>query len=193
LTGWTGTAADTIAVMTGERRRVLLGGPPGCGKTTAIDAALRELVLAGVPVGGFVTRERRNEAGRRYGFDVLALAGPSRQVSDVGWSTGVRVGRYGVDIPAFEAVALPALRRAMGSGDGVVVIDELGLVQLNSPAFVELLAELLGTSKPILATVHTKPHRVTDAIKARPDFELIAVTEANRDTLPCQLVSRFSC
>ncbi|MGH3998240.1 MAG: nucleoside-triphosphatase [Pseudonocardiaceae bacterium] len=45
------------------------------------------------------------------------------------FQTGVRVGRFGVDVPAFERVALPALRRAQEIG-GAVIIDEVGRMEL---------------------------------------------------------------
>jgi nucleoside-triphosphatase len=61
-----------------------------------------------VPVGGFTTRELR-EHGKRVRFMVEAIDGPSALIARVGWTSGPRVGRYRVDVAAFEAVALPAL------------------------------------------------------------------------------------
>jgi len=48
---------------------------------------------------------------------------------------GPIVGRYHVDVAAFEGLALPAIRRAARRG-GVVIIDELGQMELFSPAFI---------------------------------------------------------
>jgi len=170
--------------------RILLTGSPGCGKTTAARAALELLRAAGIPVGGFVTEERRGADGQRFAFEVVAVDGPRRTMSHVDWDTGVQVGRYNIDVAAFEAVALPALQRA-AIGDGIVVVDELGMAQLSSARFVDVLTELLDGTNPILATVHTKPHPVTDAIKARRDVEVITVTQATRDALPFDVATRF--
>src|ERR671934_145721 len=52
-----------------------------------------------------------------------------------------RVGRYGVDLRTFERVALPALRAA--GRDAVVVVDELGKMELASAAFREAVTDLL--------------------------------------------------
>lgn len=170
--------------------RLLVTGPPGCGKTTAVQVSVDMLRAAGTSVGGFVTRERRGR-GERFAFDVVALDGPSRMMSHVDWDTGVQIGRFGIDVFAFEAVALPALQRATVGG-GLVVVDELGLAQLSSPKFVEALVELFEGGSPILATVHAKSHPVTDAILARPDVEVVTVTDATRDRLPAELASRFT-
>jgi nucleoside-triphosphatase len=169
---------------------VLVTGPPGCGKTTVVLATIGLLRAAGVEVHGFVTRERRDEGGHRYAFDVVDLDGQTAQIANVNWSTGVQVGRYGVDVPSFEQVALPALRRAM-NGNSPVVLDELGSAQLSCGAFVRLLDEILAGPWSILATIHTHAHAITDQIRTRPDIDLIPVTNEGREALPYTLSQQF--
>jgi nucleoside-triphosphatase len=108
----------------------LVTGSPGAGKTTVVGATVDRLRAAGLTVAGFVTREVR-EGGRRVGFEVVALDGPVARIAQVGWSSSVRVGRYHVDVAAFEEVALPAVRQALLAGR-VVVLDELGSMELAS-------------------------------------------------------------
>ena len=169
--------------------RLLVTGIPGAGKTSVTGLVVDRIRLAGVIVDGFVTREMR-VTGRRVGFEVEALSGSQAIIAHVAWSTSVRVGRYGVGVGAFEDVALPAVRRALEAG-GVVVLDELGLMELASERFVELVGEVFEATVPVLATVHQRAHPVTDAIKARPDVELVRVTAENRDELPEVLSERF--
>jgi len=170
-------------------RRLLVAGAPGTGKTTVVGVVVARLRAEGLEVGGFVTREVR-EAGRRVGFEAVALDGPMATIARVGWATGVRVGRYGVDVAAFEGVALPAVRRALEAGR-VVVLDELGLMELVSERFVALVEEVLEAPVAVLATVHRRAHPVTDTIKARSDVELVTVTAENRDELPEVLSERL--
>lgn len=144
------------------------------------------LVAGGVPVGGFVTGEQRDGDGRRTGFVVRDLAGESAVLADQDLVSAVRVGRFGVDVAAFERVGLPALRRAVGSG-GVVVIDEIARMELACPGFVGLVVEAMDSSSPVVATVHARPDPFTDALKARPDVQVIGVDAATRDSLPGQL------
>jgi nucleoside-triphosphatase len=168
--------------------RPLLEGRPGIGKTTVARRLLDLLREAGVPVGGFITRELRS-GGRREGFVVEAASGAQDVLAHVGLPGPPRVGRYGVDLAAFERVALPALR-IPGRG-GVAVVDELGKMELASTPFRDAVAELLGRDVAVVATVQLARHRLTDALKRRPDVQVIRVTEGNRDALPRQLMERL--
>jgi nucleoside-triphosphatase len=73
----------------------------------------------------------------------------------------------------------------------VVVVDELGKMELASAAFRAAVVELLGRDVAVVATVHRARHRFTDALKRRPDIRVVRVTEATRDALPEQLVDRL--
>ena len=169
--------------------RLLITGAPGAGKTTVVRSVTNRLLAGGAGVAGFVTREVR-QAGRRVGFEALALDGRTATIAHVSMTTAVQVRRYGVDVAAFEGVAVPAVRGALQAG-GVVVMDELGLMELASERFVELVGEVFGAPVAVLATVHQRAHPVTDAIKARPDVELVTVTPENRDGLPEVLSEQF--
>lgn len=105
--------------------RILLTGPPRAGKTTLVSRLAGELAASGVPVGGFLTQEIR-EDGDRVGFSVEEIGGPRAPLAHVALSEGPTVGRYRVDVAAFESLALPAIQRAAQRG-GVVIIDELVL------------------------------------------------------------------
>ncbi len=123
--------ATTLARVTGNGcpdpplrpLRFLLEGPPKVGKTVAIRCLVELLREHGATVSGFVTDEIR-ERDRRVGFVVRDMAGPKAVLAHQDFQSGVRVGRFGVDVSAFERVALPALRRARETG-GAVIIDEL--------------------------------------------------------------------
>jgi nucleoside-triphosphatase len=149
-----------------------------------------ELLRArGLPVAGFTTEEIR-EGGRRVGFRVEAVSGERAVLARAGLGSPVRVGRYGVDLEAFERVALPALRAA--APGGVAVIDEIGRMELASSAFREALLRLLGGPARVVATVHVHRHPFTDALKARPDVEVLRVTEATRGDLAERIVRRIA-
>jgi len=169
--------------------RLLLTGTPGVGKTTVVDGVLARLRAADVPVVGFLTRELR-EGGRRVGFAAEALDGPRAVLAHVQRTTGPQVGRYGVDVEAFERVALPALEQAR-EGHAVVVVDELAQMELASAAFVTALDWVFALPVPMVATVHQAQHPVTDRLEQRADIEVIEVTEVNREALPARLSARL--
>jgi nucleoside-triphosphatase len=65
--------------------------------------------------------------GAREGLVVEAVSGAQAVLAHVDVPGPPRAGRYGVDLAAFERVALPALR--LPRTGGVVVVDELGKME----------------------------------------------------------------
>jgi nucleoside-triphosphatase len=98
------------------------------------------------------------------------------------------VSKYGVDLEAFERIALPALAD-VGAGD-IVLIDELGKMELASEEFCRAVHDLFECPATVVATVHIARHPFTDVLKKRPDVETIRVTMRNRAELPQQLADR---
>jgi nucleoside-triphosphatase len=168
--------------------RILLEGRPGAGKSTIARRLADRLSQDGIPVSGFLTEEIR-ESGRRLGFSLERFGGERGVLAHVDLPGPPRVGRYGVDLAAFERVAIPALEQA-GEHE-VAIVDELGKMELASDAFREALAALLDRPVPVVATVQSASHAFTDALKRRRDVETMLVTTANRDELPELLAARL--
>jgi nucleoside-triphosphatase len=163
--------------------RLLIEARPGAGKTTALGRLAERLREAGVPLSGFLTRELR-EQGRRVGFEIETFAGGRGLLAHVDIKGSPRVSRYGVDVDQFERLALPELEPP---SRGVVMIDELGKMELASERFREAVLALFERSVPIVATVHTARHPFTDELKRRPGVSTLRLTSANRDRLPEEL------
>jgi nucleoside-triphosphatase len=172
-----------------RRLRILLEGRPAAGKTTVARRLAELLREARVPLAGFITAELR-ESRRRVGFAVETFDGERATLAHVDLPGPPRVSKYGVDLEAFERVALPAL--ADVRPEHVVAIDELGKMELASEAFCRAVLELFEGPAAIIATVQVARHPFTDGLKGRTDVETIRVTAANRDKLPAQLAARMS-
>ncbi len=162
--------------------RILLTGPPGCGKTTVV-----QKVAAAWPgkAGGFYTREVRR-AGVRLGFEIVTLAGEAAALSHVDFPGPYRVGKYGVDLENFHRVALPALE--VIPGVDLIVVDEVGKMECLSARFVAAMENLWAAAAPLLVTVAAQGGGYITALKAKPGKTLITVTPANRDDLPAHLL-----
>jgi nucleoside-triphosphatase len=169
--------------------RILLEGRPGVGKTTLVRRLAASLADAGISLAGFFTEELR-EAGRRVGFAVETFDGRRAALAHVDLPGGPSVGRYGVDVAAFERLALPALSKAFDAD--LVVIDELGTMELASAAFRAAISDLLEQPVPLVATVHVFRHPFTDALKGRPGVEIVRLSERNRDELSLRLATQLA-
>lgn len=170
-----------------QSTRILLEGRPGSGKTTLARRVVAGLRERDIPVTGFTTEELR-ERGRRVGFAIEVIDGERGTLAHVDFAGLPRVGKYGVDLDALERLAIPAMRVASGV---LVVIDELGKMELASEPFRTAVDDLYASPADVVATVHTFRHPFTDALKARPDVELLRVTSANRDDLARLLVRKL--
>jgi len=170
-----------------ERAKVLLTGRPGIGKTTAIQ---RLLAAAHIEAGGFYTGEIRR-GGQRLGFSLNLLSGKSLVLASVEIAGRWRVGKYGVDVRTFEAAVVPEIEEAIAAAR-LVVMDEIGKMELFSERFREVARRALDSPVPVLGTILSRPHPFADEIRKRRDVRIIEVTLANRDSLPAELMKIFA-
>eukprot|EP00667_Euglena_gracilis_P022236 EG_transcript_24665 len=180
---------------------VLITGLPGVGKTTLLLRTLELLQQAhpGLQLEGFVTEEVRGPRGR-LGFNLRDLQRnttvPLARLTEAGGPPLPQVGRYSVYVRDFEQLALPILRAAQRPGTTpeprVVLVDEIGKMELNSRAFVTEMRALLTSGAVVVATVAEKGGGLIAEAKALPGVRLVTVTAANRDALPAEVVRLVS-
>lgn len=166
---------------------LLITGKPGVGKTTLVERLIEEF-RGYLRLAGFTTTEVRDPQGERLGFDIVTVGGKRGELARVGFQSRIRVGRYGVNLAAFEQLALPEL---VCRDVDLIVVDEIGKMECSSGRFRRAVEDALDSQANVLATIGISGLLFLEAIRGRPDVELITVTERNRDTLVSDLSTRF--
>ncbi len=152
--------------------RIAVTGRPGIGKTTFCIRVYEKLTDA----CGFVTVEVR-EKGRRIGFKLKDLrTGREAWLAKVGFQAP-SVGKYGVDINSIEDFI-----SNLSTDCNIVVVDEVGPMELKCPAFIKFVEKILQSDVCCLFTIHMKArHSLLERI--RREFIVIRIDESNRDKL----------
>jgi nucleoside-triphosphatase len=173
-----------------RKRVLLLTGNPGVGKTTVLTKAVDALKEKGYCVGGMISREVR-EGGTRVGFEILDLnSGRRGWLAHVNQRSGPQVGKYRVNMEDLNGIGAQAVTDAVENCD-VVVIDEVGPMELFSAKFKEATRKALESLKPVLAVVHWKAQdKLINEAKKREDAETIIVTVENREKLNEQIIEK---
>ena len=170
----------------GVNQKILLSGRPGCGKTTLVKRLVNYLAQS---AGGFYTEEIRDR-GTRVGFKIATLDGDEVVFAHVEIESSARLGKYWLDLPALEAVGVRAMREAVQRGR-LVVIDEIGPMEIRSPVFRETVKEALDSKAPLLATIFARSLPFTDMIKSRDDVVVIEVRPDNRERMVSELAEKL--
>lgn len=166
---------------------ILLTGNPGVGKTTFIQKVVARLHQ---PATGFYTTEIRH--GRnRVGFEIVTLDGQRGILAHQNFHSSFRVGKYGVNLADLESIAIAALQKGLQSGS-LIVVDEIGKMELFSQKFQEIIWVILDSPNSFLATITKRPHPITTRIKARTDVHLFEITNANRNEMVNRIVAEIS-
>ena len=158
---------------------IFITGAPGVGKTTLIHTLLEELNIS---AGGFYTQEMRNSKGTRTGFKICTLDGQEGVLADVKLSSRYRVGKYGVNLQDFERIGVTSIVKALAKSH-LIVIDEVGEMELFSRQFQNILLRILDSPKPLLGTIMLRDNAFTRNIKKREDTVVVNLTRTNFETV----------
>lgn len=154
--------------------RLLITGPPGCGKTTLIKRVAESVT---VPYCGFSTAEIRHK-GNRVGFEIESFSGNNAIMSHVDIKSPFKVSRYGVDIESINRIAVPEMHTALAK-KRLLIIDEIGKMELHSVEFKNLLTKIFCADVPFIGTILLKSHPFCDRLKKSPGTEMIILEKGN--------------
>ncbi len=169
-----------------NRVRIAVTGRPGVGKTT-LCLKVYDALKDKLKIKGFITKEVR-EKGVRIGFKLVDLeSGDEAWLAKVGHRSPFKVGKYGVIVESIDRFA----ERIDGYADAdLIILDEIGPMELKSRKFVRAVESILDREH-LLFTIHLKSqHPLLRRI--RSEFEVITLTEDNRDAVAKEIVGRFT-
>ena len=162
-----------------------LTGKPGIGKTSLSLNVAQSVKESGYKLGGMVSREvRENEV--RIGFEIQDL-----KTGEKGWLAhkklirGPRLGKYFVNLDDLENIGVRAISDTLDDQDiNLLVIDEIGPMELLSKVFIDAIMKVLDFNKPVLGTIHHKAnHFLIDKIKSSENSKIILITTENRNRI----------
>jgi len=154
----------------------LLTGSPGTGKTTVIRQAIAK---SKTKAGGFYTEEIKS-GGTRQGFRIVTLDGQDAILAHVDSHSRYRVSKYGVDVHNLDNVGVAAINQAIDESD-LIVIDEIGKMELFSPRFRDAVLKAIDSGKKVLGTIMLSPHPFADDIKRHPKVKVAQLTRADHE------------
>jgi len=161
--------------------KILITGPPRCGKSTLISKLLeyyrkeKDYVIY-----GFLTPEIR-ESGNRIGFDVVDIhTGKSSQLARAGdFKTKFKVGKYYVLVNEFEKYIEDRLNLE-GKIPDLILIDEIGKMELFSIKFQNFIKRIFSLNIPILATMGLRlNHPLINYLVNLPSVKILHLTKEN--------------
>ncbi len=168
--------------------KVGITGLPGAGKTQALVKVIEMLEEESLVVGGMVT-EPIVEGGKRVGFYVMDWRSKRKAVfAHIETESKFYVGKYGVNLESLDTVGVEALVDASKNAD-VIVIDEVGKMEVESERFVKAVKDAMDVDKPIILTLHKKSRNpLLQDIRRRDDVRILEVTPINRNLLPYKII-----
>lgn len=165
-------------------RRIAITGSPGVGKSTVLRNVLKQLTCT---YGGMVSADIRVK-GERVGFEIRDIATGRQGILAHREGRGPRLGKYHVNLEDLNNIGVSAIRNALGSR--LVVIDEIGPMELKSLEFIKAVGEALDSDKSMLVVLHQKSsHPIAERI--RKEFEVYTVTQENRESIAAEIAGKF--
>ncbi len=169
--------------------KIGITGMPGVGKTSTLRKIINSLEDHGYVVGGIIT-EPVLKKKKRVGFYVKNWTTDEKEVfAHVDFEHRDSVGDYGVDIEALEKISIPAIEKAITDENvNIIIIDEIGKMEMLSEKFCDIVIEALDSDKPIIVTLHKKSRTpLLQDVRRRDDIRILEVTPVNRNLLPYKI------
>lgn len=155
--------------------KLLLTGLPGTGKTTL----LKKIIIHSHGAFWVISEEMRDEAGNRVGFKAKASGGDEAVFAHkTAVKSNARIGSFDVDLDAIDKIFSKSIEAAIAQHP-LLIIDEIGRMQMLSPRFAQTMRKLFRSQANIIATIRCGDEWICE-FTDRPDTLVITLTTENR-------------
>ncbi|MFX1499742.1 MAG: nucleoside-triphosphatase [Promethearchaeota archaeon] len=171
--------------------KILITGPPRCGKSTIISKLIDYYKNEkNFSIYGFLTPEVK-VGDIRNGFDILDINSgnifPLARVGD--FKTKYRLGKYSVFIEEFNKYIEENLN-LKEKGANLIVIDEIGKMELFSKRFLNFIKSVFSLEVSILATISLKlNHPIKNYLRELPSVTFLDLNRQNFQVIFKKIIS----
>lgn len=173
------------------KAKILITGPPRCGKSTLISKLIDHFLQKNFKIYGFITPEIRKE-NKREGFYIQDIYSKMRfPLARIGnFNTNYKLGRYSVFVEDFENY-INEFKEFMKEIPGsIFCIDEIGKMELFSKKFQDFIKKLFLSNNLIIATIGEKiKHPIKDFILTMSNSVLFHLNLENQEDIFKEITS----
>ena len=167
---------------------IFLTGEPRIGKSTLLEKVVSRIRDHGVATVGFITRDIRNQLSARTGFETITVDGSKKGLL----ATKMESGSYELNEGTMSDVIIPSILEGLDRKGIVLVIDEVGPIQLKNTEFKNLIGLAIeNRSISILGIVAAEDLPFLEKIRQHIRSRVIEVTAENRQSLEEGLANEF--
>jgi len=159
-------------------KNFFITGPPKSGKTTLLMEIIKELKKRNYTIAG-ITCPEVIKNNRRWGFKIIDLKTNKEGIlASIEVPNGPVVSKYRVNMEDLEQIGVTALRNALYDESDIVIIDEIGKMELFSKNFANAVRDLLNSKKPVIGIVPIRSNHplVLEIKKKRRDTKTYLIT-----------------
>ena len=164
--------------------KILICGDVQVGKSTLIRKLISDM---GRTPRGYITKRIPAPEGETSYVYLYDIANPPEHIED---SAVIKeIAPDGLrDYP--EVMDDLGVKYLTGIPEGeLVILDEVGTIESNSPLFQKAVMDILGGDYDVLVSVKAQNTEFLRAVRSHPDCELYIITPQNRNELYSQLKS----
>ena len=160
---------------------LLITGRPGVGKTTLLKEIISGLLKKKFRLDGFYTEEiRKNQ--KRVGFRIMNIQGQEEGIlSHRRLTSRYRIEKYRVDVSKMDEIVEKISRSLKSEKIDVLIIDEIGPMELYSENFKGFIINMLKKNNPsVIGTIKEKCLHLLEEWGVSDMVEIKKITERER-------------